>query len=268
MRFFFCPILWFSLCAVASAAASQKLHATPVLVFASSTVQAGESVDIAIVFTIEPGWHMYWLNPGDSGLPPSVLWELPAGVTADPLRFPTPHRIDTGNGMTSYGYEKTWAMLGRLNIPADFKGDSVGVRAKIDWLVCQENCVLESSGIESKIHLGSEKSDQDSQFVAWRAALPVSDASVNVAICLTADSDAGELKIGLPEGSKFLDFFPPPLDAAVFSGDRSTVRFANANLSVPFRILPGKHTAQTAEAIIVYTDVTGVHAVRLPVEMK
>ena len=26
-----------------------------------------------------PGWHGYWLNPGDAGLPMDVKWQLPAG---------------------------------------------------------------------------------------------------------------------------------------------------------------------------------------------
>ena len=44
-----------------------------------------------LYFKLEPGWHVYWQNAGDSGEPPRIQWTLPAGVTAGPISFPRLH---------------------------------------------------------------------------------------------------------------------------------------------------------------------------------
>jgi thiol:disulfide interchange protein DsbD len=44
--------------------------------------------ELALRFRMEEGWHIYWRNPGDSGLPPDIKLTLPAGVTAGEPRWP------------------------------------------------------------------------------------------------------------------------------------------------------------------------------------
>ena len=64
---------------------------------AAGPARPGATVPVALSFAIAPGWHLYWENPGDSGLPPAIRWNLPPGWTADPLRFPVPERkVDAG----------------------------------------------------------------------------------------------------------------------------------------------------------------------------
>jgi DsbC/DsbD-like thiol-disulfide interchange protein len=46
----------------------------------------------------DDGWHIYWQNPGDSGEPPRIKWQLPSGVTATALEWPTPMRMTTSAG--------------------------------------------------------------------------------------------------------------------------------------------------------------------------
>jgi thiol:disulfide interchange protein DsbD len=60
--------------------------------------------EVGLYFKLEPGWHIYWKNPGDAGLPPRIQWTLPAGITAGPLLFPAPKRLALGPLM-DYGYE-------------------------------------------------------------------------------------------------------------------------------------------------------------------
>ena len=63
-----------------------------------------------------PGWHGYWLNPGDAGLPMDVKWRLPAGYSVGPLRYPVPTRL-TVAGIMNYVYETDYAVLVRLKVP-------------------------------------------------------------------------------------------------------------------------------------------------------
>ena len=59
----------------------------------TSTPAPGDTVTVAIVMDPKPGWHDYWLNPGDAGTPLELEWQLPAGVTAGPIRAPVPETL-------------------------------------------------------------------------------------------------------------------------------------------------------------------------------
>ena len=50
----------------------------------------GQSVWVALDLRIKPGWHTYWRTPGDSGLPTTIKWTLPDGVTAGDIQWPVP----------------------------------------------------------------------------------------------------------------------------------------------------------------------------------
>ena len=69
----------------------------------------------------KPGWHGYWLNPGDAGLPMSVEWQLPPGCRCGPLRYPVPTRL-TIAGLMNYVYERDYAVLVRLKVPGGRSG--------------------------------------------------------------------------------------------------------------------------------------------------
>ncbi len=70
---------------------------------ASASLEAGADTWIGVRFLLEPGWHLYWRNPGDSGTPPMLLWTAPAGVTVGDVEWPAPERIPLGS-LVNYGY--------------------------------------------------------------------------------------------------------------------------------------------------------------------
>jgi len=92
----------------------------------------GGEVELAIRMIPAPGWHGYWQNPGDAGLPMEVKWQLPPGFAAGPLRYPVPGRLTVADLM-NYVYERDYAVLVRLKVPADATG-MVPVRAEARWL--------------------------------------------------------------------------------------------------------------------------------------
>src|SRR5947207_13157926 len=97
-------------------AVAQARGIEPELV-AEGPAPAGGEVDLAIHMRPEPGWHGYWLNPGDAGLPMMVDWRFPKGFAAGPLRYPVPTRL-TVAGLMNYVYERDYAVLVRLRVPA------------------------------------------------------------------------------------------------------------------------------------------------------
>ena len=137
---------------------------------AEGSASAGGEVDLAIHMRTNPGWHGYWLNPGDAGLPMDVKWQLPPGFSVGPLRYPVPSRL-TIAGLMNYVYEHDYAVLVRLKVPAGARG-TVPIRAIATWLACTDKvCVPENGSFELDLPVGAG-TPQRAQFDEWRRALP------------------------------------------------------------------------------------------------
>src|SRR5689334_22207651 len=131
-----------AVCGFASAfsQATKPQHAQLSLISEQVSGDPNTSKWIGLRFQLEPGWHVYWTNPGDSGEPPKVMWHLPEGVTVGDLQFPTPQRIPD-HGLMDYGYEGQVVLLSKLTMPANSASKKVEVGADVRYLVCREVCV-------------------------------------------------------------------------------------------------------------------------------
>lgn len=104
-------------------------------------VQPGSRVTLALRLTMDPGWHTYWKNGGDAGLPLNVNWTLPAGVTAGPVRYPVPSLMPEPPLMT-YGYRDSVTFLVDIDIgPTVSPRGTLAIQGAADWLACAELCV-------------------------------------------------------------------------------------------------------------------------------
>ena len=93
-----------------------------------TSVAPGESLWLALAFTIKPNWHTYWRTPGDSGFPTSITWTLPEGITAGPLQWPPPERL-AYESLTNFGYSNQVTMLTELTVaPGVAPADVAGIR--------------------------------------------------------------------------------------------------------------------------------------------
>jgi len=100
-----------------------------------------------LYFKLEPGWHVYWKNPGDAGEPPHIKWTLPQGITAGPIQFPVPKRLPLGPLM-DFGYEDEVLFPIQLNVADSASSGSANIHAKVDWLVCRGSCIPEKTELE------------------------------------------------------------------------------------------------------------------------
>jgi len=122
-------------------------HVRVELLVVPQGLNPGESADAGIYFKLERGWHIYWKNPGDAGLPPQVSWTLPSGITAGPMQFPAPKRLPLGPLM-DFGYENEVLFPLKLRVANSVKPSSVTLRAKVEWLVCRERCIPGKTELE------------------------------------------------------------------------------------------------------------------------
>ena len=124
------------------------------LISDKSEVTAGETFDVGIYLQMPVGWHTYHLNPGDSGSPTSIVWQLPTGWSADPLRWPAPLKIEE-DGLVMYGYRNEVVLLARIHSPQNLTpGQTVDLRGKVEWLECKEACVPGQTEVHLAIPTG------------------------------------------------------------------------------------------------------------------
>src|SRR5258708_39381525 len=90
--------------AVAGVSQAAAQHARVELLARQNSVSAGSDVQVGVHFILEPGWHIYWVNPGDSGQPPSFKWRFPPGFRAGEIQWPRPGRGQPNKTLTHYGY--------------------------------------------------------------------------------------------------------------------------------------------------------------------
>ena len=123
-------------------------HVTAELVAERSAVQPGGSLQIGLRLQHIPLWHTYWRNPGDSGLPTTIDWQLPAGAAVGGIEWPAPKRLPIGP-LVNYGYEGELLLPMRFSAPANARpGSDLRLVAKANWLVCHDVCIPESATLE------------------------------------------------------------------------------------------------------------------------
>src|SRR5436309_1528664 len=125
----------------------QTGHVEAELVADHTSLTSGKTISVGLRLKMQRGWHTYWQNPGDSGLPTTIDWKLPAGVTAGPLQWPSPQTIPVGP-LVNYGYEDEVLLLTDLALAPGFSsGKTVTLLARADWLVCKETCIPEGADL-------------------------------------------------------------------------------------------------------------------------
>lgn len=149
-------------------------HATVELISEITRVVPGQTFYLALNFELEPHWHIYWKNPGASGLPVEIEWELPEGFVAGEIQWPAPERIELG-GLISYGFEDMVTLMVPIQAPETLKsGVPVPIKAEAFWLICKEVCLPGEASLALELISGQEfiESEQALLFEAARARFP------------------------------------------------------------------------------------------------
>jgi thiol:disulfide interchange protein/DsbC/DsbD-like thiol-disulfide interchange protein len=172
-------------------------------------VSPGKPVWLGLVIEHAPHWHTYWKNPGDSGLPTTLTWQLPAGVTAGEIAWPTPQRLPIGP-LVNYGYEGQLLLPVPAAVASDFKGESLNVKLSAQWLVCKDVCIPQQGEFALRVPAKATTAAHKALFNAAWAAQPKDAAEAKVSAELVDDAKALRVALrGLPAAlqGKELSFF-------------------------------------------------------------
>ena len=146
------------------------------LAWAPDGVEAGKPVWLGLQLAHQPDWHTYWKNSGDSGLPTTLTWQLPAGVTAGDIAWPTPRKIPIGT-LANYGYEQTVLLPVPLTVAPGFNAQQLDIKLKAEWLVCRLECIPQEGEFTLSVPVKGSTAASSQAFQAAFAAAPQSLAT-------------------------------------------------------------------------------------------
>ncbi len=216
-------------------------------------VAAGKPVWLGLKLEHQPHWHTYWKNPGDSGLPTTLQWTLPAGASAGEIAWPTPSKLPIGP-LVNFGFEGTLLLPVPLTIGPEFQAAQFGVKLHAEWLICKDVCIPQSGDFVLQVPVQAATALHGALFSAAqaRAPQPVAGAQANA----TVVGNSLVLKVvGLPAAlrGKTLDFFPE-LPGVIENAVKAEVKWTGADwearvpLSAQRSESPARMSAVLAEA--------------------
>ena len=185
-------------------------HARISLIKDHSDFVPGTSINIGLKVSMDKGWHTYWRNPGDSGGPIVIDWDLPKGFGVSDIKWPLPEKIEYPPLMT-YGYEDFVIYPMVLSIPDDYSDDYFEMAA--DILICADVCIPESGKISSNL-LDIES---DSLIYEWLESIP----SKSLPITTSLNDDNLEIRFTFDKEIKEIYFFPDENNSIDYSSKQN-----------------------------------------------
>jgi len=217
----------------------------------------GEDFTVGVVLTMEPGWHVYWKNPGDSGLATTVELWLPEGFVAGSLGWPLPESFTQPGNLGAYGYSGVVTLAATVEAPEAWSTD-IGVRARVSWLACKDVCLLGDADLELELPLTALRAGAAGDLLEqWRRLLPgdFDEGQPPFTIRLTdgADGRSSTLWLQWPHSVSEVEFFPVPGELLKVE-DLVVRRRGNlTRVDLKWRALRGAPLQVTLPAVVVCT---------------
>lgn len=186
-------------------------HARVDLVAEQAVVIPGSTVRGALTLDIDDHWHVYWKNPGDSGLPAEIFWDEAKTVQTGAFQWPVPHPqpIET---LMNYGFEDRLVLPFDIQVPEDASG-AIELRGSVQYLICLDICIPEEAPVQLVLPVGhAPKKSMSAEAFAW------ADAHMPMSI-------AGQAVIDRSAGETWRLSIQDEIVRAAFDGEIADVRF-------------------------------------------
>ncbi len=164
IRFAACILVLLSL-GVTAEAQQATGHAHVELLSRQDSVVPGSALQLGVHFVLESGWHIYWINPGDSGQPPVFKWQLPKGFSAGEILWPRPERMQPVKELADYGYRDDVLFIVPIHVPQSLiiSGPlTMPFVVEVKWLICREVCLPEHAQLRVELPRASRAGENPS----------------------------------------------------------------------------------------------------------
>ena len=196
----------------------------------ASTAAPGSTFRVGVQFELDPGWHVYWHNPGEGALATDIELGAERASFGD-LRWPAPERFEQAGLIVTYGYSEEVILVADATVSADVQpGDTVELVATADFLVCEVECIPDRLTVKRSVPVAADlardagvAADLDSYEA--RVPLPPGRAGAEAIVALsTAQPEPGasfaatitvrarDGSLSAPEGGAVESFFPARID--------------------------------------------------------
>ena len=202
----------FLFCITTIAVAQQTSpHARVDLMAEQASAKPGSTLLLGVHFVLEPGWHIYWVNPGDSGQPPVIKWQLPAGYSAGEIQWPRPERMQPIPQLADFGYHDDVLLPVKLSVPASAKvGESIQIAAEAKWLVCREVCLPERGHLDLAVPIAATANTNEQSVAIFARTEKLLPKPMPRAWKVSAESEKDDLVLSVQTGQRIThaEFFP------------------------------------------------------------
>lgn len=231
-----------------------------------TAITPGKPFTLAISLKMNPGWHIYWSNPGESGIATSFALTLPPGFKAAPAQFPLPHTFVVPGDVTCYGHQDTSIFLVTITPPAALPPTLPPLKVKANWLNCtKEECVPGDAELTLPLVAGGGEAAHERLFEAARDALPAPAAPpslMKAPITPATSTSEGRItfRVPLPFRDKpaGVEAFPDFVEGLDVSAIKIETTEGNPTISLTARLLTGQHLkVDTLPLLVVYSDIDG-----------
>ena len=269
----------FCIAGLISTSSAQEIP-TPVkakLVSNIQSIKPGDSFMLGVLFEIDPGWHIYWKFPGETGLPTKVEFNLPNGYQAEEVMWPIPSSYVKPDGGADYGYENSVLLWADIQVPPSLKNEGTSeIGVQISWVSCKEICIPGNKSLVYDLKISDETSwNGEDLFSEWHNFLPLvlSNRENPFDFEVTtkkADSDIINVSLVVKhkEHNGEIDYYPNPGNSLIVQNLKSAKSDNVDTTKITFDVIAEEGVVlseNVLDGLIVYSEKNGK---RSAVEMK
>jgi thiol:disulfide interchange protein DsbD len=193
------------------------------------------SLLVGVRFRMDAGWHIYWKNPGDAGMPVTVNWRLPEGYSAGLLQYPVPLRFES-QGLTGFGYRDEVVLVSRIEPDRKHLQDSsASIRAEVSWLACRDSCLPGADTLDIPVRTLLLENDPAVSRFLRKMPKPVDEGPLRIETVSREKSKTGSVvvvRFDSPPSGQLVDFFPDPGIKGILAGE---IAVRGSSIFIPFK---------------------------------
>jgi thiol:disulfide interchange protein DsbD len=241
------------------------LHGEPhtrVKAYANVTsIQPGSEFTLGVLMVMDEGWHTYWKNPGEAGLPTTIRWTLPKGLSAGEMQWPLPHKYIEGGEVLTYGYAGENMLLIQMRTDAALPvGSTVRIKADLDWLECEHVCIPGSGSISISLPVqeGQPQKSHQELFDRYSSAVP-KELEASKKLSLSSRTSERNVILSVTSMTQLVpdeygpaDFYPESLEGIEFGRTKISSIIDGASIALPLSAYEPVQGERTLRGVLVY----------------